>query len=153
MFNVKIDTSDLVKKMNELTGGAFASDLVNAVADEAVIPELAKEPFRTPGKKMIFVSAKQRAFVIAAIRTGDIQVPYQRTGKIGETQKHVTTSGVDVVVPAPYSDLVRTKGKQARYHEGTWPTTDEIAREIESDEAELIGTAYVMDALRKAGLA
>lgn len=152
MFSAKIDASDL-KKIEALLSGPLGQDIAQAVADEAVIPELAKEPFRTqPHKKYPFVSGKQRAFVIAAIRTGDIKVPYVRTGKIGETQKQVTATGVDVVVPAPYSDLVRTKGKQARYHEGTWPTTEQLAQEIEADEAELIATAYVLDALEKAGL-
>ncbi len=152
MFNIKIDASDLQQKINALVDAGLARDIAQAVADEAVIPELAKEPFRTPGKKMIFVSAKQRAFVIAAIRTGDIQVPYVRTGKIGMSEKHQTTNGVDVVVPAEYSDLVRTKGKQARYHEGTWPTTEDIARELEADVVEVIGTAHVIQALEKAGL-
>ena len=151
MFTTKIDASDL-KKIEALLSGPLGQDIAQAVADEAVIPELAKEPFRTPGKKMVFASAKQRAFVMASIRSGAIQVPYVRTGKIGETQKRTTSSGVDVAVPAPYSDLVRTKGKQARYHEGTWPTTEDIAQDIEADEAELIGTASVLKALEKAGL-
>lgn len=152
MFNAKIDLSDLIKKLNTLTDGNFKRDVAQAVADEAVIPELAKEPFRTGRKKMIFTSNKQRAFVISAIKSGDIQVPYVRTGKIGMSEKHQTTAGVDVVVPAPYSDLVRTKGQQAKYHEGTWPTTEEIAEKIQSDTAELIGTAAVLQALEKAGL-
>lgn len=152
MFTATIDASDLNKIIAAL-GSSLVQDIAQHVADEAVVLELAKEPFRTPGKKMIFVSAKQRAFVIAAIRTGDIQVPYVRTGEIGKTEKHATTNGVDVVVPAPYSDLVRTKGKQARYHEGTWPTTEDIAKDIESDEAELIATAVVIEALEKAGVA
>jgi hypothetical protein len=151
MFTSKIDASDL-KKIEALLSGPLGMEIAQAVADEAVIPELAKEPFRAPGKKMIFTSSKQRAFVIAAIRSGDIRIPYVRTGQIGITEKHATANGVDVVVPAPYSDLVRTKGLQAKYHEGTWPTTEDIARDIESDEAELIALAYLLDALEKAGL-
>lgn len=151
MFTTKIDASDL-QKIAALLDGPLGQDIAQAVADEAVIPELAKEPFRTPGKRMVFVSSRQRAFVMASIRSGAIQVPYVRTGKIGMSEKRTTTNGVDVIVPAPYSDLVRTKGKQARYHEGTWPTTEDIAQEIESDEAELIGIASVLKALEKAGL-
>jgi len=151
MFSAKIDTSDL-KKIAALLDGPLGQDIAQAVADEAVVPELAKEPFRAVRKKMQFVSGKQRAFVIAAIRRGDIQVPYIRTGRIGMTEKHQTTNGVDVVVPAPYSDLVRTKGRQARYHEGTWDTTEDIAQKIESDTAEVIATAKVIEALEKAGL-
>lgn len=135
-----------------MTGPDLVRAIAQAVAKEAVEPELAKEPFRTTHKKMQFVSAKQRAFVIAAIRTGDIQVPYRRTGEIGISQQQQTSNGIDVVVPAPYSDLVRTKGKQAKYHEGTWPTDVDIAEKIEGDTAELIGTAAVLAALEKAGL-
>ena len=113
---------------------------------------MAKEPFRTTRKKMQFVSARQRAFVMAAIRTGDIQVPYRRTGQIGISEQHQTTGGIDVTVPAPYSDLVRTKGMQARYHADLWPTTEDISLKIEGDKAELIGTAAVLEALEKAGL-
>jgi hypothetical protein len=152
MFNVKLDLSDLIAKLNGLTDADLARDIAQKVADEAVIPELAKEPFRTPGKKMIFTNAKQRAFVMAAIRSGAIQVPYRRTGQIGISEKHPTTNGMDVVVPVAYSDLVRTKGRQAKFHEGTWPTDEDIASKIEGDTAELIGTAAVIDALQKAGL-
>jgi hypothetical protein len=151
MFNAKIDASDLKKKIAAIATPAFLRSIATSVADEAVQPELAKEPMRS-GKKMQFVSRKQRAFVIASIRSGAINVPYRRTGRIGISEKHQTTQGVDVVVPAPYSDLVRTKGKQAKFHQGTWPTDVEIAAKIESDTAELIGTAAVIDALQKAGL-
>ena len=154
MFKARIDISDLEQKLSQVTGPDLVRDIAQAVAKEAVEPELAKEPYRTqPYKKMQFVSAKQRAFVMAAIRTGDIQVPYRRTGAIGISEQHQTTNGIDVVVPAQYSDLVRTKGKQAKYHEGTWPTDEDIAAKIESDTAELIGTAAVIEALQKAGLA
>ena len=151
MLNAKIDLSDLIDKLAQITGPDLARDIAERVANEAVQPELAKEPFRS-GKKMQFVSAKQRSFVMASIRSGAINVPYVRTGQIGISEKHATSNGIDVVVPAPYSDLVRTKGKQAKYHEGTWDTTEDIAQKIESDTAELIGTAAVLEALEKAGL-
>lgn len=152
MFNVTLNLSDLIAKINAIGTTDLQRTIAEAVAKEAVEPELAKEPFRATRKKMQFVSAKQRGFVISAIKRGDIQVPYRRTGQIGISEQHQTTAGIDVVVPVEYSDLVRTKGKQARYHEGTWPTTDEIAAQIEGDTAELIGTAAVLEALEKAGL-
>ena len=152
MFKAKIDASDLTNKLNQVTGPDLVRAISQAVAKEAVEPELAKEPFRTTHKKMQFVSSKQRAFVMASIKRGDIQVPYRRTGKIGISEQIQTTNGIDVVVPAEYSDLVRTKGKQARYHDPLWPTTEDIAAKIEGDTAELIGTAAVIEALQKAGL-
>lgn len=151
MFHITVNVSDLLAKIGSLTTADLIRDVANAIADEAVIPELAKEPFRTP-KKMIFKSAKQRAFVMAGIRSGALQVPYQRTGRIGETQKSASASGVEVVVPVGYSDLVRTRGQQAAYHQGTWPTTDDIAEKIEGGTAEAIGTAKVIEVLEKAGL-
>ena len=153
MFKARIDTSDLEQKLSQVTGPDLVRAIAQSVAKEAVEPELAKEPFRTqPYKKMQFVSAKQRAFVMAAIRTKDIQVPYRRTGAIGISEQHQTTNGIDVVVPAEYSDLVRTKGKQAKYHEGTWEDTESIAARLEADIVEVIGTAAVIEALEKAGL-
>ena len=154
MFKAKIDISDLQKKLAQVTGPDLVRAIAQAVAKESVEPELAKEPFRAqPYKKMQFVSAKQRAFVMAAIRDGRIEVPYRRTGKIGISEQHQTTNGIDVTVPVEYSDLVRTKGRQARYHDPLWPTTEDIARKIEGDTAEIIGTAAVIEALQKAGLA
>ena len=153
MFKAKIDISDLQKKMAQVTGPDLTRSIAQKVADEAVVPELAKEPYRTqPYKKMQFVSAKQRAFVMAAIRRGDIQVPYRRTGKIGMSEKIQTTNGIDVVVPAEYSDVVRTKGKQAKFHDPLWPTTEAIAAKLEADVVEVIATAAVVEALQKAGL-
>jgi len=152
MFNAKIDLSDLISKLGNITNADLARDIAQKVADEAVVPELAKEPFRATRKKMQFVSHKQRAFVMAGIKSGAINMPYVRTGNIGISEKHQTTAGTDVVVPAPYSDLVRTRGKQAQYHADLWPTTEDIAEKIESDTAELIGTAAVLEALEKAGL-
>jgi len=152
MFKATIDVSDLQNKLSQVTGPDLVRDIAEAVAKEAVQPELAKEPFRTSHPKMQFVNAKQRAFVMAGIRSGDIQVPYRRTGDVGITEVHPTNNGAEVITPAPYSDLVRTAGKQAKYHAPLWPTTDEIAQQIENDIAEVIATAAVIEALDKAGL-
>jgi hypothetical protein len=153
MFKASINTSDLEAKLKHVTGPDLTRAIAEKVVKEAVEPELAKEPFRAPPhKKMQFKSAKQRAFVMAAIKDGRIEVPYRRTGNIGISVQQQTTNGIDVTVPAAHSDLVRTKGKQAKYHEGTWPTTDDIAEKIEQDIAEVIGTAAVIELLEKAGL-
>jgi hypothetical protein len=152
MFRVTIDASDLIAKINALgSDGQLARDIADAVADEAVIPELAKAPMRS-GKRQPFRTAKQRRFFFAALKDGRIEVPYRRTGKIGISEKHATSNGVDVTVPVKYSDLVRTKKKQAKYHTGTWEDSESIARRLEGDVVEIIATAAVIEALRKAGL-
>ncbi len=153
MFKANIDISDLQKKLAQVTGPDLVRAIAQAVAKEAVEPELAKEPFRAqPYKKMQFVSNKQRAFVMAAIKDGRIQVPYRRTGEVGITEIRQTVNGADVVVPSEHSDVVRTRGKQARYHIPLWDDDVTIAERIQSDTAELIGTAAVIEALQKAGL-
>ncbi len=151
IFNVKIDVSDLESKLGRINPADLARTIAADVADEAVVPEMAKYPSPS-GKKQPFKSAQQRKFFFAALKKGQISVPYRRTGKTGTTTKQQIGSGVDVVSTAAYSDLTRTKGKQADYHKGTWPTTDEIAQKVEGDAAELIATAAVIKELQKAGL-
>lgn len=151
MFRIVIDTTDLEQKIKGIDGPGFVREVAAAVADEAVIPEMAKYPGPS-GKKQPFRSAQSRKFFFAALKRGQITVPYRRTGRTGQTTKQDTNSGVDVVSVAPYSDKVRTKGKQYKYLEGTWPTTDEIAQKIESGDADAIATAAVIKQLSKAGL-
>jgi len=151
MFKARINTSDLEAKLNQVTGPDLIRDIAEAVADQAVIPAFQTMPAAS-GKKMNFVSNKQRAFVMAAIKSGAIQVPYRRTGKIGDAQKQPNVSGLDVTLPVAYSDLVRTRGQQAKYHTGTWEDDVTIAERIESQDAERIGEKAVIDALSKAGL-
>jgi hypothetical protein len=151
MFRIQIDVSDLQSKLAALDGPAFVREVAAAVADEAVIPEMAKYPSPS-GKKQPFRSAQSRKFFFAALKKGSINVPYRRTGKTGQTTKQDTSSGVDVVSTAPYSDKVRTKGKQYKYHEGHWEDTESIARRIEGGDADAIATASVIKQLSKAGL-
>jgi hypothetical protein len=151
MFRIIIDVSDLEQKIKDLDGPAFAKEVAGDIADEAVIPEMAKYPSPS-GKKQPFRSAQSRKFFFAALKKGQINVPYRRTGRTGLTTKQSTANGVDVVSQASYSDKVRTKGKQYKYHEGTWEDTESIARRIEGGDADAIATAAVIKQLSKAGL-
>lgn len=151
MFRIIIDVSDLENKFASLDEKALVREIATDIADEAVIPEMAKYPSPS-GKRQPFRSDRSRRFFFAALKRGQINVPYRRTGKTGQTTKQTTAAGVDVVSQAPYSDKVRTKGKQYKYLEGTWPTTDEIAQKIEGGDADAIATAAVIKQLSKAGL-
>lgn len=151
MFRIVIDTTDLTQKLKSIDPATMVRTVAEAVADEAVVPEMAKYPTAS-GKKQPFRSNKSQRFFFAALRRGQINVPYRRTGKVGETEKQPTAQGMDVVSKAAHSDKVRTKGKQWKYHEGTWEDTESMARRLEGDSAELIATAVVIDQLQKAGL-
>lgn len=151
MINAKIDISDLISKINSLSTPELVQDIGRAVANEAVVPELAKYPPQTHAKQP-FRSDKSRRFFFAAVKSGQLQVPYRRSGRGGQTEVLPTANGADVVVPAEYSDLIRTRGQQAKYHQGNWEDTEMIAQRIQNDIAEVIATAHVIAALEKAGL-
>lgn len=152
MFDIQFDVSDLEARLSRLGDDVLKKAIATAIADGAVIPAMAKAPAAS-GRKQAFKSAKSRRYFFMALRRGEIVVPYRRSGKIGQTDKITTGDGIDVVAPAGHSDLVRTQGKQAAYFAGTWPTDQMIAEQIESDDAERIGTAAVIDLLQQAGLA
>lgn len=151
MLNISIDVSDLIAKLNALGNDAtLGKDIADAVADEAVIPEVAKYPAQAHRKQPFKSSTQRRAF-FAKMRAGAITVPYRRTGALGGSAvKQPFQSGVAVAWTAPYSDIVIGE-KQAGYF-SNWSNVSKVAAKIEGDTAELIGTAEVVKRLREAGL-
>lgn len=77
--------------------------------------------------KMRFKSAKQRRYFFWAVSNGVIQVPYVRTGKLGQswTWKITTTPnglrGEDGT-NLKYVKWVQVQATQARIHRGNWLT-------------------------------
>jgi hypothetical protein len=74
-----------------------------------------------------FVSERQRRYVMAAIRRGTIKVPYQRTGKLGQSWVYeITPSGNGLrgtVGPGiDYARWVQSSESQAMIHRGRWRT-------------------------------
>lgn len=157
MFDIKVNTSDLKEKIGLLDTPGMARAIGVAVAEEtrnifARYPPAshARQPFK---------SAKQRAFVMAAIKRGDIVIPYRRgidprSETLGRKwQIEPETDGATLINTASYSDLVHTKGKQAKYHQGNWLTDEDGARQVEQDgTAERIAEKVVVHELEKAGL-
>ena len=74
------------------------------------------------GKSQPFVSARQRRWFFAALRSGGINVPYRRTGQLGRawTSKKISQGEVQVVNATPYATWVQGR-RQAKYHKGIWP--------------------------------
>jgi len=149
MISITLDTSDLTSKLSALNAAQLAQDIGDAVADD-VIAEGAKYPAQSH-RKRAFVSAKQRRFFFAALKKGTITVPYQRTGTLGGSAvKQPFGGGVNVLWQAPYAEIVMGD-KQDTYFDN-WRTTTKIAAHVEADNAELIATDKIMQALAKAGL-
>lgn len=85
-------------------------------------------------KPMVWASEAQRRFVMAAIRSGEIEVPYRRTGDLSRAwTSEVSETGTDVVGRlgnnTVYGPYVMGKETQAAYHAGTWPVAAEVAEE------------------------
>ena len=88
--------------------------------------------------KMRFKTAKQRRYFFWAVQNGVIQVPYVRTGKLGQswTWKITTTgSGLrgQVGTNLKYAPWVQSSESQARIHQGNW-LTDMGALNAKRDE-------------------
>jgi hypothetical protein len=149
MISIKIDTSDLDRKLGALSAAQLAQDIGDAVADD-VITEGAKYPAQS-GRRRAFVSAKQRRGFFAALKKGAITVPYQRSGRLGGSAvKQPFGGGVDVTWQAPYAEIVMGE-KQDKYFDN-WRNVTKIAAHVEADNAELIATDKILQALTKAGL-
>ena len=151
MLDISIDLSDLVAKLNALGSDAtLGKSIADAVADEAVIPEVAKYPAQSHRRQPFKSSASRRAF-FAGLRRGSITVPYRRTGALGGSAvKQPFQSGVQVSWTASHSDIVIGE-KQAKYFDN-WKSVTKVAAAVEQNDAELIGTAEVLKRLREAGL-
>lgn len=80
-----------------------------------------------------FKSDKQRRYFFAALRRGEIKVPYRRTGTLGRRwTTEVSPDGRRGVVGnnTPYGPLVQgDASQQVRYHAaGGWRRVDHVAR-------------------------
>lgn len=147
MIDIQIDASEIDALASRLDQAP--PRMAAAVVDEVVLPNLAKYPGQSH-RKMQFVSAKARRYFFAALRSGQISVPYRRTGKLGsEWSRQTDDEGITLTSTRPYGELVRGPG-QAAYFAGVWPTMDAVAEESEPMAA-LAATAALVDIIGDAG--
>jgi hypothetical protein len=91
-------------------------------------------------KRFDFKTERQRRFVMAAIRTGRLRVPYYRRhsgGLAGSWRRrieeyHRSLVGI-VASKISYGPYVMSPTLQAEYHRGTWPTTATVVAEVSGD--------------------
>jgi len=105
-------------------------------------------------KKQPFKSPQSRRFFFAALKRGQISVPYRRTGQlIRNWTVNPMANGALVSNSTPYAALVQSKQQQAAYHSGNWPTDQSVAEQLESSgKAADIAEEVVQAAITKAGL-
>lgn len=152
MPNITITVPGLDEAIRKLNydEGQLGAEIANAVADDVVIPRLREYP-PASGKRQPFRSAKARRFFFAALRRGQITVPYRRTGELGRRiAKDPFRGGIVVAAVAGHAEIVRGES-QAAYHKGNWPTMEQVAKESEAEAgpaAEKEADAF----MRRAGL-
>jgi len=78
-----------------------------------------------------FASDKQRRWFFAALRRGDIAVPYVRTGTLGRRWTTKVTMGPDELLgtignDTAYAPFVQSGGQQAQIHQGRWETIEKV---------------------------
>lgn len=133
----------------------LATPIGVAVAEEArnlisVYPSASR-------KSQPFKSSASRRFFFAALKRGEIEVPYRRGGKgsQGLGRKWVVgplSDGAELTNAASYAGLVQSKQEQAKYHSGNWRTDADVAEELESSgKAAQIAEDIVQAAITKAG--
>ena len=129
-----------------------AAQTIGVAVAEATRNEVAPYPGASR-KRQPFQSDKSRRYFFAALKSGAITVPYQRTGLIGRSwQVHPTATGAELTNNARGVDWVHSARGQARYHKGNWETDDAAARRVEdSGMPERIATDVLNDLIRQAG--
>jgi hypothetical protein len=151
MLTITITIDDAIRALKRLEDSRLPTKIAEAVANEVVLPALVKYPAASR-RTQPFVSAKQRKYFFAALRRGQIEVPYRRTGDLGSRwAKQPFGGGLALRSTIGYSELVvGDGGKQAAYHRGTWPSMTETAKRSEADAA-LAATAIVVKTIGDAG--
>lgn len=148
-LSVKIDVSQATQALDRVGDAGNPQRIANAVADQVVIPNLAKYP-PASGKKQPFKSDKSRRFFFAALADGSLQVPYHRTGDLGASyEKEPIPDGLALRSSLASAEFTRGPG-QAEYHKNTWITHEDIALQSESDAA-LVATAELVEIIGDAG--
>lgn len=150
VIKITIDVDSALRAV-DITMSAVAPVVGVAVA-EAVRNVVAPYPSATR-KQQPFKSDKSRRFFFAALRSGQITVPYQRTGVTGRSWMiEPTGDGAVLSNNAPSAQYVHAAATQAAYHRGNWTTDVEGAEQAEqSGVAQKAAEAALDDVIKKAG--
>ncbi|HEX6293429.1 MAG TPA: hypothetical protein VFZ66_29880 [Herpetosiphonaceae bacterium] len=134
-LTIDVNIGDVLSVLDKADPEPLARVIGVAVAEE-VRNEVTPYPLAAR-KPQPFTSAKQRRFFFAALKKGQITVPYRRgSDPRSETlgRKWIIqpgAGGATLTNTASYSDLVQNKKKQAPYHKGVWTTDEDAARKVE----------------------
>ena len=129
-LSVRVEGLDeLFSKLNSLGSAVYRPAIAEAATHVKSV--IATYPQQKVGRKQPPVSQKQRIFLIIAIREGQIEVPYRRTGGLGQNW-NITfrDNGKTAIVgnSTPGGVYVQGHGKQSVFHKGGgWKTNRQVA--------------------------
>lgn len=130
MINYRIEINDgqVAKLFNRLDRASVMQVLRPPMEASLIVlhSDLTDYPPPSHGK-VTFKSARQRKYFFWALKNGVIQVPYVRTGKLGQSwtwRIETTASGMygKVGTNMSYARWVQNDELQARIHRGNWMT-------------------------------
>lgn len=148
-LSVQVDAVEVIRALDRLDDPALTEDMATYVAEQVVLPKLAQYPSPSR-KKQPFVSDKARRYFFAALRSGQIRVPYQRSGDLGSKwQRLPFAHGILLQSGVDYSEIVIGE-QQGAYFKGTWPSILQTAQALEGDAA-LAATAFIVEKIGDAG--
>lgn len=152
-ITITVDRAEALAKLRQFLPQQLGTLIAMGVATDRLIPALS--PYPAPRrKKMEFVSAKQRRFVMAAIREGRIQVPYPRTYNLLNGWSATAQPPFNAIVrnAMPYAKYVVGIDDQANYHKDWWVTIGQTAAEVEQNTAEDAAAAIISREIVRIGL-
>lgn len=109
-----------------------------SVAKPEPAPSRAKQPF---------VSNKSRRYFFAALKSGAITVPYQRSHSLQDAWDWSPAGdGALVTNASPHADLTIVKGSRTKYHKkGPWKDEYQIAKDAEQAARDAAEVAVVSE--------
>lgn len=125
----------LMRAVDELAAMRVVRDTMET-AVERVRTQIAVYPPPPSNYRMVWKSERQRRWFFAALRSGQISVPYRRTGTLGRrwtTAVTVSPAEIRGVVGnvTAYGPFVQSQESQANVHQGRWRTAERVAQEME----------------------
>ena len=139
MASITVDVSEVVKKLDPQDLERHLSIALEGAADRCVRDDVRRYPPPSRGP-MKWKSAKQRRWFFAALRRGEIEVPYRRGQSPGSERlgaswtkpvaRKVGAGLIQAIVGTnvSYARYVQDSGFQAAIHKGNWQTVQDVAR-------------------------
>ena len=136
MASITIDVSEAVKKLDPRDLERHLTISLKGASD-LVRDDVRRYPPPSRGP-MKWKSEKQRRWFFAALRRGEIEVPYRRGQSPGSERlgaswtKRVTATGTEfratIGTNVSYARYVQDSGFQAAIHKGNWQTVQDVVR-------------------------